>query len=383
MNGIYLDNAATSRKKPAVVKQAMLNYFETIGCSPGRGGYQCSLEASRLVLEARLAVCKLFNYDNPDAVVFTYNITHGLNMIIQGYLNKGDHVITSSMEHNAVVRPLNHLKTKGMIEVDYVSADTVGRLDPKAIENAIRDNTKMIILNHASNVTGTLLPIEEVSRIAKAHDITFLVDTAQTAGSHPIDLQEIPIDILAFTGHKGLFGPTGTGGLIIQEQLADAIDSLYQGGTGSISEKDYQPAFLPDKFESGTTNTLGIVGLKAGIEYLLDVGVETIHDKKNKLTQQFLEGLKTIDKIKVYSPGNIDQQTSTISIGVEGMDLGELSFRLDDEYDIMTRSGLHCAPYAHQTIGTYPEGTLRFSIGYFNTAEDIEQALAALKELVV
>lgn len=383
MNGIYLDHAATSRRKPALVKKEMLNYFDNIGCSPGRGGYQCSLDASRLVLEARLAVCQLFNYDNPDGVVFTYNITHGLNMIIQGYLTQGDHVITSSMEHNAVVRPLNHLKNKGLIDVDYISANTLGVLDPKAIENAVKDNTKMIILNHASNVTGTLLPIEEVSKIAKKHGITFVVDSAQTAGSHIIDLKKINIDILAFTGHKGLFGPTGTGGLIIREELTEQIDSLYQGGTGSISEKDYQPDFLPDKFESGTTNTLGIVGLKAGINYILDVGVDRIHEQKNKLTKRFIDGLQTIEKVKLYSPGDVNQQTSTVSIGVEGYDLGELSFRLDDEFNIMTRSGLHCAPYAHKTIGTYPEGTLRFSIGFFNTEEEIDQALAALRNLIV
>lgn len=379
---VYLDNAATSRTKPKAVREAMINYYDNIGCSPGRGGYQLSLDAGRIVLEARMAFCKLFNTEKIENIIFTHNITYAINMILKGFLKKGDHVVTTMMEHNAIIRPLNDLIKKVGIEVDYVKADSAGRVSVESIENAIKDNTNLIITTHASNVTGTILPIEEIGNVAKKHDIVYLVDAAQTAGCNDIDLKKLNIDLLAFTGHKGLFGPTGTGGFIINEKIKDKIDSTIQGGTGSISNKDIQPDFLPDKFESGTTNTIGIAGLKAGVETILEIGIDKIHDKKAKLTKRLIDGFSEIDKVEIMGTKDIKTQVSTVSIYIKDYDLGTLSFELDDKYGIMTRSGLHCAPYAHKTIGTFPEGTLRFSIGYYNTEEDIDFAIKALKEIL-
>ena len=271
MKEIYLDNAATSKVKPKAVREAMINYYDNCGCSPGRGGYKLSLDASRILLETRSNICKLFNINKPKNVVLTHNITYALNMIIKGLLTSNDHVITTSMEHNAVIRPLNFLKEKIGIDIDYVKANKYGEINPEDIKEKIKDNTKCIITTHASNVVGTYLPIKEIGNIAKENNLIYVLDAAQTAGSKEIDLDNLNIDILAFTGHKGLFGPTGTGGFILNNDLKDKIDSYIQGGTGSISDKDYQPMFLPDKFESGTSNTIGLAGLNAGIKEILEI----------------------------------------------------------------------------------------------------------------
>ena len=260
MKQIYLDNAATSRIKLKAVRDAMINYYDNIGCSPGRGGYQLSIDSGRILLEARMAICKLFNSEEPEKVIFTHNITYAINMLLKGLLKKGDHIITTMIEHNAIIRPLNQLIGDIGIEVDFVKANEIGEIDSNDIENLIKSNTKLIITTHASNVTGTILPIKEIGKIAKENKIIYIVDAAQTAGSINIDLKELDIDILAFTGHKGLFGPAGTGGFVINSCIENKIDSLIQGGTGSISDKDIQPNFLPDKFESGTANTMGIAG---------------------------------------------------------------------------------------------------------------------------
>lgn len=382
MKGIYLDNAATTRIKPESVREAMFNFYDKIGCSPGRGGYECSLDASRIVLNARVALCKLFNVEKPENIVLTHNITYALNMLLKGLLKEGDHVVTTSMEHNAVIRPLNDLIQTRNISVDYVKANKKGEIDVSDLEKAINDNTRLLLTTHASNVTGTILPIKEIAKVAQKHKLLYVVDSAQTAGSYPIDMEALNIDVLAFTGHKGLFGPTGTGGFILKEGVEKQINSLIQGGTGSISNKDYQPDFMPDKFESGTTNTIGIAGLGAGVEFILEKGVSTIHEKKQALTQFFIEELLKIDGVEVKGPQDATKQTATVSIDIPGEDLGNLSFELDNQFGVMTRSGLHCAPYAHETIGTFPNGTLRFSVGYFNTKEEIKVALEALKKLI-
>lgn len=382
MKEIYLDNAATSKVKPEAVREAMINYYDNCGCSPGRGGYKLSLDASRILLETRSNICKLFNFNKPKNVVLTHNITYALNMIIKGLLSSEDHVITTSMEHNAVIRPLNFLKEKIGLDIDYVKANKYGEINLKDIKDKIKENTKCIITTHASNVVGTYLPIKKIGEIARNNNLIYILDAAQTAGSKPIDLKKLNIDILAFTGHKGLFGPTGTGGFILDNDIKDKIDSYIQGGTGSISDKDYQPKFLPDKFESGTSNTIGLAGLNAGIKEILEIGVSNIYSKKKMLTKKLIKGFENIQGLSVLGTKDENKQTSTISINVEGFDLGQLSFLLDDKYNIMTRSGLHCAPYAHQTIGTYPEGTLRFSIGYYNTVKDIDLTIKALKEIV-
>jgi len=379
---IYLDNAATSKIKPASVREAMINYYDNIGCSPGRGGYQQSLNAGRILLEARMSFCELFNFDKPENVIFTHNITYAINMILKGMLEEGDHVITTMMEHNAIIRPLNHMINDLGIEVDFVKANEKGEVNLEDIENVIKENTRLIITTHASNVTGTILPIKEIGNLAKKKNIVYMVDSAQTAGSIEIDLKELNIDILAFTGHKGLYGPTGTGGFIIKSPVENQIYSFIQGGTGSISDKDIQPDFLPDKFESGTINTIGIAGLKAGVDSILKIGIDKIHEKKMKLTKRLIDGFLKNERIQIKGVIDIEKRVSTISIYIENYDLGMLSFELDDQYGIMTRSGLHCAPYAHKTIGTYPEGTLRFSVGYFNTEDDIDCAIRALDEIL-
>lgn len=382
MRCVYLDNAATSRQKPDSVIEAMDNYFKNIGCSPGRGGYECSLKAGRIVLETRLAVAELFNVPNPEQVIFTHNITHSLNYAIKGLLRKGDHVVTTSMEHNSVVRPLRSLEKRDIIRVDYISCDARGMLNPEDISRAIRDDTRMIVITHASNVTGTLMPVREVAQIAQKHNLFFVLDTAQTAGVYDIDFQELNLDVLAFTGHKSLMGPPGTGGFVISERAAREMNPLIEGGTGSVSDMEYQPDFLPDRFESGTMNTPGLAGLKAGIDFIKGVGLNKIRGHELALTKKLIDGLEQIKGVKIYGPKDINLQTSTVSVAVEGFDMGELSFVLDDKYGIMTRSGLHCAPLAHKTIGTFPEGTLRFSIGYFNTEEEIDYTLECMERVL-
>ncbi|MCK8825332.1 aminotransferase class V-fold PLP-dependent enzyme [Fuchsiella alkaliacetigena] len=382
MKEVYLDNAATSRDKPESVLKAINDYYQEIGCSPGRGGYECSLAAGRLVLETRLSIAELFEVATPEQVVFTHNVTHALNYALKGFLESGDHVITTSMEHNAVVRPLQDLAKAGLIEVDYIAADSQGMISPEQVAEAIQENTKLLVTTHASNVAGTLLPIAELANLAKQEGLLYILDTAQTAGVYDLNFSDLDLDVLAFTGHKGLLGPTGTGGFVISKEAAKLMDTLIEGGTGSISDREYQPDFLPDKFESGTLNTMGLAGLKAGVDFIKKEGLKTIREHELDLTKRLIEGFKSLAGVSIQGPGSIEEQTSTVSITVEGVDLGELSFILDDEYEIMTRSGLHCAPLAHKTIGTFPEGTLRFSIGYFNTPAEIDYTLASLEQIL-
>lgn len=381
MKKIYLDNAATSSRKPETVKKAIYDYFEKIGCSPGRGGYECSLKASRIILSARKTFTDFFNVPKPEQIIFTHNVTYSLNMIIKGILEAGDHVITTTMEHNSVLRPLKSMEERKIIEVDFVKCDKTGQLDPAKIKEAITEKTKLIIITYASNVTGTIMPVKEIADISSNNDIFFVLDTAQAAGLYDLDFLELKTDALAFTGHKGLMGPTGTGGFAVSEKMAEEMSPLIEGGTGSISDKEYQPDFLPDKFESGTINTAGIAGLKAGIEFIEEKGIDKIREHELKLADKFIKGLKKIDKINIIGPADIKKQAPTISITLDNRDMGQLSFLLDDKYGIMTRSGLHCAPFAHKTIGTFPEGTLRFSIGYFNQEKEIDYTLEKLSEI--
>lgn len=382
MDKIYLDNAATSRDKASVVKKAILNYYENIGCSPGRGGYEDSLKAGRIIIEARNTIADFFNVDNLKQIIFTHNITYALNIGIKGILKKGDHVITSTMEHNSVLRPLNRLEKNGIIDVDYIQCDQKGRLNPEKVEAAINKKTKLIILTYASNVSGTIMPVQEIGEIADENDVYFMLDTAQAAGVYDIDFKKLKVDFLAFTGHKALMGPTGTGGFAISKKMAAEMEPLIEGGTGSKSDQEKQPNFLPDKFESGTMNTMGISGLKAGIEFIQKIGIKRIREHEQKLGKAFLEGLKRIAEIKIIGPADLKEQVPTFSITAGSRDLGQLSFELDEKYKVMTRSGLHCAPFAHKTLGTFPEGSLRFSIGYFNTLPEIRTALNALKDIL-
>jgi len=377
---IYFDNAATSWPKPEETLRAMEHYFRYIGGNPGRSGHRLSLEAARIVLGAREAVAELFGIEDSLQVVFTKNATEALNLAIRGLLQPGDHVITSSMEHNSVMRPLRTLEKQG-VELTVIPCSSAGELDPADIYPALRLNTRAIYLTSASNVTGTLMPLAEVGKVAHENGLTFCVDAAQAAGSFPLDVTELGIDLLAFTGHKALYGPQGTGGLYIRKGLEKNISPLMTGGTGSRSEFEEQPDFLPDKFESGTPNTVGLAGLEAGVRFVIGRGVAQIRDWEIKLTGLLLDGLKAFPGITIFGPETPSQRIAVISFAIRGLSPAEIALALDEEDAIMSRPGLHCTPSAHKTIGTFPVGTTRFSLGAFNTVEQVHAAVEAVSRL--
>jgi cysteine desulfurase family protein len=378
---IYLDNAATSWPKPPQVKEAMNRFLDQIGANPGRSGHVLSIEAARILYEAREILANLFHVRNPLRIVFASNATEALNLALQGLLRPSDHVITSSMEHNSVMRPLRDLEKKG-IEIDILPCSEEGMLDPQEVERKIKSNTKMIVLNHASNVTGAVLPVKEVSPIARRYDLLFLVDAAQTAGAFPIDVERDGIDLLAFTGHKSLYGPQGTGGLVIGERVNEKeMVPIKQGGTGSRSESEEQPDFLPDRFESGTANGMGIAGLLAGVQFVMEKGLEQICQRESKLMDKLVEGLRKIPQVKSYGPRNRKSRIATFSFNLLGLSPSNVALRLEKESSILCRPGLHCAPAAHRTIGTFPEGTVRFGLSLFNTEEEIEAAIQAVSHI--
>jgi cysteine desulfurase/selenocysteine lyase len=378
---IYLDNAATSWPKPPCVAEAMVRFLNEVGANPGRSGHRLSVEAGRIVYAAREAVAELFNAPDPLRVVFGHNVTEALNLALRGLLRPGDHVITSSMEHNSMMRPLRALARQG-IELTVVPCSPEGYLDPADVEAAIRPNTRMIALNHASNVVGTVLPVAEAGRIARRHGVLLLVDAAQTAGAYPIDVQADRIDLLAFTGHKALYGPMGTGGLVIGGRVDERqMEPLKRGGTGSHSEHEEQPGFLPDLCESGTSNAVGLAGLGASLRWLAERGVESIRAHEVALTQRLIAGLRDISGVTVYGGLDAEGQTATVSFTVDALETSEIGLILDDEYGMMCRVGLHCAPAAHRTIGTFPTGTVRFGLGAFNTPEQVDAALTAVRAL--
>jgi cysteine desulfurase family protein len=378
---IYFDNAATSWPKPPVVAEAMVRFMNDVGANPGRSGHRLSVEAARVVYAAREAVAELFNAPDPLRVTFGHNVTEALNLALRGLLHAGDHVVTSSMEHNSVMRPLRALERSG-VEVTVVACSPQGFLHPAGVEAAIRPNTLLLVLNHASNVVGTLLPVAEVGCIARRRGLLLLVDAAQTGGAYPLDVQASAVDLLAFTGHKSLYGPTGTGGLIVGERVDVArMEPLIRGGTGSHSEYEEQPGFLPDVYESGTPNVVGLAGLEAGVRWVLGRGVEAIRAHEEALTQRLIEGLQAIPGVTVYGGLDAQRQTATVSFNVAGMDPSEVGLRLDEEYGIMCRVGLHCAPIAHRTLGTFPAGTVRFGLGALNTPEEVATGLAAVSSL--
>jgi len=379
---IYLDNAATSHPKPEIVIQAMEAFMRNVGGNPGRSGHRLSIEAGRIIFETREKIAALFGISDSSRVIFGQNATEAINLGLKGLLRRGDHVITSSMEHNSVMRPLRALEREG-IDLTVVPCSREGFLDPAEIQKAIRKNSRMVVLNHGSNVVGTLLPLEPVGKICRNHGILFMVDAAQTAGVIPIDMEKEKIDLLALTGHKALFGPQGTGGLVLGERVNEKnLEPLKRGGTGSRSELEEQPDFLPDRCESGTPNAVGLTGLRAGLDFILGVGIERIRDHEKRLTTRLIPGLQEIPGAIVYGSGDAEKQCATVSFNLKNWMPSDLSFRLDEEFGILTRVGLHCAPSAHKTIGTFPEGTVRVSMSYLNTGEEIEQALQAIKTLV-
>ena len=381
MDYIYLDNASTSFPKAPTVATAMSDYITNQGININRGSYSLAYDVEDIIYTTRQRLHTLFNGHDPSHVIFTQNVTMSLNMVIKGLLKAGDHVLVSSMEHNAVMRPLTQLLDKG-ITFDTIPCDSTGSIQMDSIEPLIRSNTVALIINHASNVCGTIQPLESIGSICKAHNLQFIVDAAQTAGVIPIDVKACHIDALCFTGHKGLLGPQGIGGIILTKEMAQTLTPLIAGGTGSFSHLETMPTHMPDAFEAGTLNLPGIIGLNEGLAYIESQGMENIHNHELALTQYFLEGLQSIDSINIVGKQNIQDRTAVVSITIDGMDPASIAYELESNYHIMTRVGLHCAPRAHQTLETYPEGTVRFSFGYANTHEDVGSALSALHRIL-
>jgi cysteine desulfurase / selenocysteine lyase len=375
---IYLDNAATSWPKPPEVIRAMNNFLEHAGGNPGRSGHRLSIEAGRIVYDTREAVAEFFNAADPLRVIFTPNVTYAINLGLNGLLKSGDHVITSGIEHNSMMRPLRALEKKG-VSLTVVSCANDGLLRTENIAQAMQPNTRIVAVVHASNVIGTILPISEIAEAAHKAGALLLLDAAQTAGVLPIDMQAMGIDLLAFTGHKGLQGPPGVGGLIIGKKVPiDELEPLVRGGTGSRSEFEFQPEEYPDKFESGTANGSGIAGLGAGVRWIMEHGIEGIRAHEITLARAMIDGLKRIPGIRVYGPEDLLHRTAVVSFTAERRRVSEIGLRLDEEFGIMCRVGLHCAPAAHRTIGTFPEGTIRFAPGIWTTEEEIGSAIDAV-----
>lgn len=381
MTEIYFDNAATSFPKPKEVLKTICDYSRNLGASAGRGAYPRALATGKLIYDTRQSLAKIFNISDASRMIFTFNCTDGLNLAIQGLKwKKGDEAIITMLEHNSVIRPLNTLKEKVGIKIKKIGCSSEGFLNLADLRRAITKKTKLIAVLHASNVTGTIQPIAAVGLLSRRHSIPFLVDAAQSAGVLAIDVREANIDLLAFPGHKALLGPLGTGGLYIAPGLD--LAPLKTGGTGSISEQEVQPDFMPDKYEAGSHNALGIAGLKAALDYIQNIGISQIRKHEKELTGYFLKELRKIPGIIVYGFGDADRQVAVVSLNLAGFIPNQLAKLLSEKYGLMTRAGIHCAPLAHQTIGTYPLGTVRFSFGYFNTLSQADYALRCLRKIV-
>lgn len=374
---IYLDNAATTMQKPPEVVQAVTYALCHMG-NAGRGGHDAALDASRVIFEARQKLTKLFHGDDPAQLVFTANSTESLNIAIKGTLLPGDHVITTALEHNSVLRPLYEMEAHGT-ELTILPADAQGCIDYEAFEQEIRTNTKMIICTHGSNLTGNLLDIRRIGRIAKKHGLLFVVDASQTAGVFDIDVKDMEIDILCFTGHKGLLGPQGTGGMYIRKGVA--VRPLLSGGSGVQTYCRTHPSQMPTALEAGTLNAHGLAGLAAAVDYLQRIGLDEIRRKEQELMRYFYEQVKEIHGVTVYGDFSENERCAIVSLNLWDYDSSEVSDALDQEYGISTRPGAHCAPLMHQALGTVEQGAVRFSFSHYNTREEVEQAVTAVKEL--
>jgi cysteine desulfurase family protein len=383
LNRIYLDNAATSFPKPPAVSRAVADYDDRLGAPAGRGGYPEAVEVTARIMKCRQRAADLLGAESPDRIVFTFNGTDGLNIALHGLLNSGDHVVTSVLEHNSVLRPLRELHERCSVELTHVAADGSGRVNADDVRCALRPNTKLVALIHASNVSGAIQPIAEVGRIAHDSGALFLVDAAQTAGHIPIDLRTLPVDLLACSGHKGLLGPLGTGLLYLRPGVEDRVRSFRQGGTGTESEDDRQPESLPEKFEAGNLNVPGLLGLEAALAYLHERTVASVAEHECGLTRQLLEGLTAIPGARVHGPGSSTDRVGVVSVTADGYDPQELATILEQGWRIQTRAGLHCAPGAHRALGTFATGgTIRFSVGPFTTSEEIRAACVAVRTIV-
>ncbi len=376
---VYLDNAATSFPKPLCVWRAMEHYFFKVGGNPGRSGHRLSYRASEILFDTREALARLFNIDTPERIVFTKNATEAINVAILGLLKPGERVVTTAMEHNAVMRPLRYLEKTQGVRVDVVPADSRGMVDMEAMARVLEEKAALLVVNHASNVAGSLVDLAGVGALAREAGVPMLVDVAQTAGCFPIDVKSMNISIMAFTGHKSLLGPQGTGGLYVAPGLEPY--PLIRGGTGSKSELEEQPALWPDAHESGTPNVVGLAGLRAGVEFVLEEGVDSIRAHEGRLFERFWQGAREIPGLILYGPDEWKERVAVVSLNVGGEDPAWVGHRLDRDYGIMVRVGLHCAPSAHKSLGTFPRGTVRVAFGLFNTSDEVDMALEALEAI--
>lgn len=385
MNRIYLDQASTSFPKAPGVAQAMMDYLTMNGVNVNRGCYSSAYSAEEVIYETRQLLAELFHFSKCKNVIFTPNVTTSLNFILKGFLKPGDHILVSAMEHNAVMRPVVQLASLG-ISFDRIPCRTDGSMILEKVEELIRPETKAIVTLHASNVCGTRMPLDALGEICQRHQLYFVVDSAQTAGIVPINMDKMHIDALAFTGHKGLRGPQGTGGFLVSQELAEQMEPLISGGTGSVSHTEEIPDFMPDRFESGTPNLPGIYGLHEALLYLKTHSLQAINEKELSLTGYFLEQLQALDDtgrhIRIIGKKNLTNRNAVVSIQTPEIDMSQVAWQLDNEYGVMTRVGLHCAPNAHKTLGTYPAGTIRFSFGPENTKNELDFAIQGLKKIL-
>ena len=383
MNRIYLDQASTSFPKAPGVAQAMMDYLTMNGVNVNRGCYSSAYSAEEVIYETRQLLAELFHFSKCKNVIFTPNVTTSLNFILKGFLKPGDHILVSAMEHNAVMRPVVQLASSG-ISFDRIPCRTDGSMILEKVEELIRPETKAIVTLHASNVCGTRMPLDALGEICQRHQLYFVVDSAQTAGIVPINMDKMHIDALAFTGHKGLRGPQGTGGFLVSQELAEQMEPLISGGTGSVSHTEEIPDFMPDRFESGTPNLPGIYGLHEALLYLKTHSLQAINEKELSLTGYFLEQLQALDDtgrhIRIIGKKDLTDRNAVVSIQTPEIDMSQVAWQLDNEYGVMTRVGLHCAPNAHKTLGTYPAGTIRFSFGPENTKNELDFAIQGLKK---
>lgn len=376
---IYLDNAATTFPKPEIVYKTMDTFYRTLGANPGRSGHKMAVAAEKEIEDTREIVVRLFGIKDSRRFVFAFNATDAINMGIKGVLKQGDHAITTNLEHNAVSRSLHGLEKRGVITVTKVENSSDGFIDPADIKNAILPRTKLIVVTHVPNVLGTIQPIQEIGKIAREHDVIFMVDAAQAAGVCEIDVHASCVDMLAFTGHKGTLGPTGTGGLYVGNRVT--LAPWREGGTGFEAASLSQPEELPFKLESGTPNIVGIAGLRAGIEYVLSKGIQAIRTHEQKMIEKLIGALKGDTRFVLYGSTDIARKVGILSMNIKGFKPAEVGAILDQSFEIAVRPGLHCAPFAHQAMGTFPDGTVRISPGIFNTGEEIDQLIIALKKI--
>ncbi len=381
MNKIYLDNGSTSFPKAPGVGKAMADFIEKVGVNVARGGYEEAYSAAEVVLDTREKLCRLFHFSQPENVIFTSGITASMNMLLKGLLDPGDVVLTTSMEHNAVMRPLRQLEQAG-VRVELIPCKQDGMLDLAALYDLLSLRPRAVVMTHASNVCGTVMPVKEVAEICRAQGIWTMVDCAQSAGLIPIDMEDWGVDAIAFAGHKGLLGPQGIGGFLITDDLAAELDPLLSGGTGSISHLETVPDFLPDRFEPGTPNLPGIFGLNAALTWLLAQGTEALFAHEMACTARLLEAFSQMEGIRIAGRRALTARTAVVSVDFLHMDNADAAFLLEDKYGIMTRCGLHCAPTAHKTLGTFPQGTVRFAPGHATTMEEVEAAISAVAEIL-